>query len=364
MPEALASASAVPEVTVLAASSIEPPAVSDRPVSARVSMSMTLIAMTAPTATPSPAAFASPVVVVEPVCWARTAIEPVTSHAPSVEVPIRAMVLCCTTAIATAGLTAVPPAEPAVTVVRTMSDEIASTSTSWPPVTIAPSSISALVTLSRTGLMATEAPMPTLAPVLSPASAFAVAVSSRRFSARSTRSPVPTETTALDGMTAWVVVVTTLSANEPATLTSVEPAPEDAAAVKVCTRSPSTSVMVASARKPSASTVVPSPSPARLTRFTRVSATAAPIPALEACTAVPSAVEIPSTFWLDRSTTPPPALRVRPSGSSAIAETSAIVSAIAAATETSPSELFASGLAELLTPLPPLLWLVVLAKLR
>ena len=191
----------------------------ERPVRAVVEMSTTLIAMIAPTATPSPAALASPVVVVEPSCEARTATEPVTSQ--SAPVPIRAMVSCCTIVIATPGATAVPPFAPAATFVTTVSVERASTVTSWPPEIVAPSSISARVALFRTGLIAIEAPTPVEAPpsvagrggggvgaeVLGPA-----------------RSPVPTARTAEAGMTAWVVPTTLRKA--PATLTSVEPEPD------------------------------------------------------------------------------------------------------------------------------------------
>ena len=162
LPIALASASAIATVAVWAARVIEPSASSDRKVSARVVMSTTLMAMIAPTATLSPTAFASPVVEVEPSCFARTVIDPVTVQVSSDE-PMRAIVVCCTIVMPTAGLTAVEePADPAFTIVMTVSAEIASTVTSWPPVMDAPSSISARVTLSSTGLMATEAPTPVL----------------------------------------------------------------------------------------------------------------------------------------------------------------------------------------------------------
>src|SRR5215467_5796155 len=92
-----------------------PPACRKRFVVAVVVSGPTVIATAAPTATPVPAAAASAVLFVDPV-WLALALKlPLTTSVPPL--PRVASVLLVGSDSATAGDTAVPPAEPAVTLV-------------------------------------------------------------------------------------------------------------------------------------------------------------------------------------------------------------------------------------------------------
>ena len=164
-------------------------------------------------------------------------------------VPRLALVSLSTIAIATAGLIASPPFEPAWTVVVTFWIWVALTVKSWPPVRIAPSITFAHVWFGVRTLIATEAPMPTLElPPSASASACAVAV--MLFSARTETSPVPAETTAPLVTVASVWSMMMFSATEPATPMSSLPAPDFAVASKVCVLSPPTSVITESTCRP------------------------------------------------------------------------------------------------------------------
>ena len=150
---------------------------------------MTLIATLAPTAVSSLAAVASPLVLeASIVCVAETMTAPDGVHAP-VPVPMRARTTSSTSsASATAGVTAVPPFEPALTSVSTVRVLLALTVTAAPPASATPSSISALVSVEKRMFSAMDAPTPTSSPS---ASASAFALSDSRWDALTLTAPVP-----------------------------------------------------------------------------------------------------------------------------------------------------------------------------
>ena len=140
------------------------------------------------------------------------------------------------------------------------------------------------------------------------------------------------------------------SENEPATPMSPALAPDVDSAPNVCVVSPPTSVLPASSVAPT-DVIVEAPAIARFSTSAYVIATPTPIAVPVALSAVPSAELAASEFADVRSTKAPPAETVSPLGSTAVEELSAIVTAIAAATETPEPEL-SSALGVAVEPLP------------
>ena len=288
---------------------------------------------------------------------------------PVALVPIAAVVCEGASTIATAGLTETLPLEPALASVVTPSvaSEVASTVTSSPPRSVAPSSISARVTLTRRMFRATETPTPTLSLPVVATSAFAFVTSVRVVSATIETSPVPAWTLTPLRTSASVLFSTMLIATDPATPMFWSPTPAVVSAPKVCRSSPPTFVISASTTSPLPPIVV-TPVVARFVTKASVSATAAamptsleppppplPVPSLSVSglpTAWPSAFAVASVFAEVRSVTAPPAVTVIPSARKASELVSAIVIAIAAATLTEPLEVLASVCCEP-EPWPP-----------
>ena len=149
-------------------------------------------------------------------------------------VPRRAEVSSVTIAIETDGLTATPPAEPALLTVETMWNESAAIVTLAPPEKVAPFSIAARVVRSSRMFSATEAPIPTVPPF---ASEVASAVSLSLLFARSATLPMPAATEAAPPTIPRVWLETMLSASAPAMPTLSLPAPAFACAEMSCSAS-------------------------------------------------------------------------------------------------------------------------------
>src|SRR5438270_3243873 len=98
--------------------------------------------------------------------------------------------------------------------------------------------------------------------------------------------------------------------------------------------------------------------------FASVIATAAPIAALPALEAVPSATDVASAFSLLFRVSAPPALTITPNGIDAFALTLAIVIETAAATEIPPPLVDADGVTVPPEPEPPFAAAVSLACVR
>ena len=321
-----------------------------------------LRATAAPMAALLPAALASASVLLASRVWVAVIVSsPVVVQVPA-RVPTRAVVWSSlTSSSATAGLIAVPPLEPASTVVSVVRPEVASTVTLRPPVSAAPSSTSARVTVGTRMLSATDAPTPTLD---EPPSALEVAFATS-FSvwvARNVRSPVESVTFAVEGMKASVWTTTMLRARAPATPTSsalLDPAM--AIALIVCVLSAPTAVMVASTSRPVAVTVDP-PVVARLVMWTRLTTTPAPMPALPSITASPLALPRTSVLAEDFKVSAPVShVTVTPSARKAreVVSTIAMATAPARLRLAPPSSLVAALGVELAPVVEPVLLVCV-----
>ena len=217
----------------------------------------TLTATIAPTATFSPAAVALPDVSTLPECSALMLTSPVRLSVPEPD-PRRALVSLVTMAIATAGLTAIPPLVPASTFVFTVRSDVASMVSLPPPERVTESSTSARTELLVRMLNPKAAPTPTLPPL-----AFAVALrsSTSLLEANNSISPAPAFIVAPLRMTASLLLLTRFRANAPAIPTFLAPAPAVASTLKLLTPSPPTlaSLILASRVTPWAITCAPVP---------------------------------------------------------------------------------------------------------
>jgi hypothetical protein len=171
---------------------------------------------------------------VAPALVAAAVSEPASWSGAGAAAPTAAVAASFTIAIATEGVTDVPPAEPIDAVVVTASAEVADSDRSRAPVSAAPSPTSA-VTARLTMLRATEAPMTTEPPVLVElldAVGRPEVVTWAVSAAAIVTSPPPAATLA-EGLIRAVVVSWTMSmASEPATPIFAPPLPEAATAAK------------------------------------------------------------------------------------------------------------------------------------
>jgi len=205
---------------------------------------------------------------------------------------------------------------------------------------------------------ATDAPKPTLPVVVEPApTGRALVVDVDVDVAVTDTSPGGTSTTG-PSIVAVVVRFTISRASEPATLTPPDPAPLDAAAPNTCLPAapPAPGVIVAETTKPVAFAIFAVDGTlAVFVTFASVIATPAPIPALDAADADPSALLDAAVAAELANVTTPPEVITSPEPSSATVEPVVARSIpTAAATEIFPSEVDADGDAAVPDPLPPL----------
>ena len=194
----------------------------------------------APMAALPPTALPLAAVVVAADCTAFNCRSPlsVSGVAP---VPRLARVVLLERETATDGVIEMPPAEPASASVAMVWALAASSVMSRAPLSTAPSTSSAAVRVPAT-LTAIDAPMPTLSPVAPPAAGKALALLPVALRAVSARSPVAPGTPAAAAAisvtsaparsAALVALSTELTASEPATPTSLAPAPDRAEVTK------------------------------------------------------------------------------------------------------------------------------------
>ena len=313
-------------------------------------------------ASPTPMlAVDAPVAVAPAVVAADAVWVPVALNAPdNVRMPLVpsvAVVVTFESVIAIAGVRAtLPPAAPIFAVVVAASAVVAARPILPAPVTVTPSAIAAVVS-SVMIANATEAPNPTLPVVVEPApTGNALVVVVDVLAAETVR--VPGFARATGPLIVAVVVRFTMSnPSAPATLTPPEPAPLDAAAPNECVPAapPAPGVMVADTTKPVASAIEsPAGRVAVFVTFAKVIATPAPIPALDAAEAEPSAPLVAEVAAELASVTTPPELITIPVPSSvAVDDVVARSIPIAAATDTLPSEVDADGDAADPEPAPP-----------
>ena len=182
----------------------------------------------APMAALPPTALPLAVVVLADFCWARTFRFPVISRS----LPMRALVLLLTMAVADAGVSAMPPSAPASAVVDVLYWPDASSPTLPASFKLAPATMSAAVRLATT-LTAADAPMPTLSPVVDSAG-LALTVEEVLPRACSETSPLPSMpiNDAPCASRAAVDMSTAFTPSAPARPTLLAPAPETALVVK------------------------------------------------------------------------------------------------------------------------------------
>ena len=152
----------------------------------------------------------------------------VTAPAPIVRalpVPTRAVVLSSNKASETEASTAIPPAAPAEASVTVSIFAVAVTVRPAPLVSVAPSSNSALVVVVIK-FKPTDAPMPTLPPVVGVSLGAAIAVANIFSSAWMLDVPVVAFTTAPPEIVAIVSTSTMFNASDPAIPTLLPPAPD------------------------------------------------------------------------------------------------------------------------------------------
>ena len=192
-----------------------------------------ITATAAPTPTLPPSASPVPVAVFFPLLVAL--IETTPDVVIALPVPIRALVVTSRSASATTASIAMPPSEPALASVTVEMSEFAVTEMPAPPLNSAPSSILASAD-AVTKFKATDAPMPTLPPLVPlSSSGAAVAVAVICWSAETTEVPVPASTIEVPEMDATLEESIKFSAKAPAIPTFVPPAPDLADVIKLST---------------------------------------------------------------------------------------------------------------------------------
>ena len=174
-PEALAVADSVELDAPAAANVTVPVAFTLRAVVARAVSSTRASARAAPMAALEPAAAPEALVIVVEVCMAETLTLPLDVWTGPV--PRRANVVLLIMDRPRAGVSEIPPAEPASASVVAEWIAVAESVRSPTPAMVAPSATSAVERFARI-LSATEAPMPTVSPVAPPPTGLASAVES------------------------------------------------------------------------------------------------------------------------------------------------------------------------------------------
>ena len=299
----------------------------------------------------------APAVVAADAVWVPVALKaPDSFRMPPV--PSVAEVVTFERVIAIAGVNAtLPPAAPIFAVVVAASVVVAARVIAPAPVITTPSAIDAVVS-SVMIANATDAPNPTLPVVVEPApTGRALVLEVEVLTAVTVTSPGATRTTG-PSIDAVVVRFTMSRPSDPATLTPPDPAPLDAAAPKLCVPAapPAPGVIVAETTKPVAFAIrAVDGTLAVFVTFARVMATPAPIPALDAADADPSALLVAPVAAELASVTTPPELITNPDPINAtVDDVVARSRPIAAATDTLPSEVDADGDFAEPDPLPPL----------